>query len=69
MNMFSQWSIQSISTKQTTTSDLKITDHNKNQDIQVLAWDRHKHSFVDISGTGDHHCLHFLFKISTISVI
>jgi hypothetical protein len=27
-------------------------------EIQVLAWDRHKHAFVDISGIVNHHCLH-----------
>jgi hypothetical protein len=52
-----------------------IVDHHaiktrkSNVEIHVLAWDRHKLSFVDISGIVDHHLLHFLFIISTISVI
>ena len=56
------------------TSHLKITDYNTDHDIitlefQVLARDGKKRSFVDISGMIDNHCLHFLFIISTISVI
>jgi hypothetical protein len=38
-------------------------------EIQVLARDRQKRSCVDISGMVEHHCVHFLFIISTICVI
>ena len=38
-------------------------------EIQVLARDGQNHSFVDISVMVDHHCVHILFIISTISVI
>jgi hypothetical protein len=37
--------------------------------IHVLPRDGQRRSFVDISDMVDHHCLHFLFIISTISVI
>ena len=42
------------------TSHLKSTDYNRDGQIR---------SFVDISDMVEHHCLHYLFIISTISVI